>query len=332
MNIEPYRDSDKAKVLALMQEIFSSEKMRKAAYFNKEFWRWQYLENPYGKAVTMLAKDGEEVVGQYANIPVNIKFNGTTLISSVTIDLMVKKAYRRQGLFRKMAEAANDKLLESGIALSFAFPSRAGSYSGFVEKLGWFRVGDLKTQVKFIFPKFSKDKRRASGIEIDRIGSFSDEADIIWGRLKHSVTIGIIRNKEYLNWRYFKNPSGDYDVFLARRNNMPAGYIILKTVKFYGIKTGIIVDMFCLDALDVVTALVRKAESHFFRSGAFVCMILKTKLYENLLESVGFRVLADRLSPKNYTLIAKTNVDAMDLASLMDLDKWFLGFGDWDVV
>lgn len=332
MKIEQYTNSDKSKVFDLMKDMFSSEKMRKAPYFSKDFWKWQYQENPYGNAITILAKDGEDVIGQYANIPVNIKFNSTTLISSITIDLMVKKPYRKQGIFKKMANAAGDKLLESGIALSFAFPSRAESYSGFVSRLGWFRVGDLRILVKPVLSRIFKSKESAAGIKIEKIDRFSDEIDLLWDRISPSIKIGIIRNKEYLNWRYFKNPAGGYEVFLAWRNNIPVGYCVLKTVKVSKLKVGVIVDIFCVDALDIVTAMVRRADRYFLRTGAFVCIALRNKLYEKLLKGIGFKVLPDRLSPKNYTLIARVNVDAMDLSSLMDPDNWFLNFGDWDVV
>lgn len=330
--IKQYSDADKKEALNLMQEVFASEGLRKSAYFSPGFWKWQYQDNPSGKAITLLAKDNGSVVGQYVNVPVHLKLNGKIEKSALVIDLMVRKPYRRQGLFQKMGEAANNRLPKLGVSISFAFPSRNESYAGFIHKLGWFEVGALQSLVKPVLPKIFKNKRKDAGIKVQKISTFPQEINLLWERLKSLVNIGVVRKSKYLNWRYFGNPASKYAVFLVKQDGELIGYFVLKITKVSGIKVGIIVDMFCVNELNVVEAVIDKANSYFLDSGAFLCTMLRTKLYERSLKKVGFRALPDRISPRSYSLIAKVNSDELDLVDLSNLDNWFLQFGDWDVV
>lgn len=329
-----YQESDRQGVLELMQDTFASENMRKVEFFNFDYWKWQYLANPAGKAITLLAKDHNRIIGQYANIPARLKLNGKFLNSVTVIDLMVRPEYRRQGLFKKMGEAANQQLAQAGVALSLAFPSRSDSYSGFINKLGWFKVGDLPVMVKLVWPLTLRRKTKLEGrkARIEKVSVFPAQINQLWERLKTEIPIGIERNQSYLNWRYFKNPSAKYEVFLIYQNGTIAGYLVLRIMKTSGIKIGVIVDMLCWGKPDILKAAVTTAIDFIRNSGASLCAILKTKLYENSLRKLGFLQLPTRLSPKNYSLIARVNQPGLDLTTLSNIDNWFLMFGDWDLV
>ena len=41
---------------------FSLEKMRKASFFSHDYWKWQYQDNPNGRAITFLAKDNGSII------------------------------------------------------------------------------------------------------------------------------------------------------------------------------------------------------------------------------------------------------------------------------
>jgi hypothetical protein len=330
--IEPYKKSDRIQVLELMHDTFWSEKMMKVHSFDLDSWRWQYQENPYGHAITFLAKANGKIIGQYANVPINMKFDNRLLHSVLVIDLMVRNEFRRKGLFKMMGDACNSMLPKLGISLSIAFPSRYESEAGFLKKLGWLKVGDLKMLAKLILPKIQNKNKLSPEIKIKEIQSFPDDTDQLWRRLQPQVIIGVVRTKEYLNWRYTKKPEGDYRRFVVYRNNALVGYFVLKTMTISYVKVGLIVDLLCLRNPEIFRSVITKTEDIFRSAGAHLCAILQTQLYNDLLKKAGFIKLPTCLNPRIYSLIVKQNQPDLDFATMQNINNWYLTFGDWDAV
>jgi len=329
---EEYTENDRGALIDFMNGIFQSEKMRKSHDFNLSYWKWQYQENPSGKEITIIAKDNDKVIGQYANVPTRLRFDDNVLNSALVIDLMVSKDYRRKGLFKKMGDMSNSRLAELDIILSMAFPSRNESYAGFINKLDWFKIGNLDVLVKPIFYKLFGSRKIDEGIEIKEITIFSEEINDLWQKLNSSITIGIVRNKEYLNWRYFNKPNGKYRIFLVYRNGILSGYFVLKLLHLSKIGVGVIVDMLCLNEENIVQSIILKITDLLLKSGVHLCVVLKTKLYEDVLRQSGFRLLPSRFNPKSYALIVRMNKPILRVNELKNIDNWYLTFGDWDVV
>ena len=103
---------------------------------------------------------------------------------------------------------------------------------GFLKKLGWFRVGDLRILIKPIFPIISYNKRPAAEFKIEEIKEFPEDVASLWARLKSKLTIGIIRTKQYLDWRYLQCPDKGYRAFTVNRNGALVGYFVLKITKY----------------------------------------------------------------------------------------------------
>jgi hypothetical protein len=341
--IKEYEVQDKHAALALMQEIFASEKMNKARYFNTSLWKWQYQDNPSGKAITIIAKHNENLISQYANIPVHLKIGAQVCAAAIVIDLMVKKNYRRLGLFKKMGDFSNNRLAQLNTAITIAFPSRKESCAGFINKLGWYVVGELDTLIKIINPLkksqviplrqgFGGQASQASHVEVKEAMSFPDEINNLWDKLKDKINIAVVRDNDYLNWRYFKNPAGGYQAYLAYRDGTLLGYFVLKVTTVAHLKAGLVVDFLCVDDLEIMRELSAKINQLCARGGAYLCGILRTKLYEQKLRQLGFNPLARSLNPKKYTLIAREHQANLDTGAIKNLDNWYLSFGDWDVV
>src|SRR6056297_3232492 len=71
---------------------------------NYDYLRWQYLDNPAGKAVVVVARaDSGELAGQYVVIPMAFRLEGKAVKGSLSLNTLTHPAYRGQGLFTKMA-------------------------------------------------------------------------------------------------------------------------------------------------------------------------------------------------------------------------------------
>lgn len=335
MHIELYLKTDQSAVQEMMRDNFLREKMRKAKYFCAEYWKWQYKANPAGEAITLLAKDNGALAGQYANIPLDLKLDGKTAKAATVIDLMVRPDYRRQGLFRKMGEEANRVLIAQGVGLSLAFPSRADSFAGFVNRLGWQVVGELPVTIKLVWGRWKIEDRKwkvESALKIITAYEFPKEVNSLWDSLNPQIKVGIERNQQYLNWRYCQNPATKYEIFLAYQDNDLAGYLVLKTERILGIKIGIIADMLCRSDEQIIRQLMHKGMKYLQARGAAACVCVKNQLYAAALKTLGFWDLPPWLNPKRYTLIVRPNQEGLNLPLIKDLNNWYLNFGDWDLV
>ena len=97
IELKELEENDRRDLLAFMLSIFNAEKMSKAEYFDVNLWEWQYKENPCGDSVIVLAREKNEIIGQYCVVPLILKCNGQILKAGLTIDLMVKEEFRRKG-------------------------------------------------------------------------------------------------------------------------------------------------------------------------------------------------------------------------------------------
>lgn len=327
--VEAFREDDAQGLCSFMGKIFAREGMRKADHFDETFWRWQYRSHPAGAAFTVVARDGDSIVGHIANIPAPLEVDGREVPAVVTIDLMVEEAYRRRGVFRLMGDASNAMLEKAGVLLSLAFPSRYESYAGFIKKLGWFVVGDLKIWGR---PAFGRVQEGVAGIRVSRLSGFPDAVDQLWDRLKPDYGIALKRTARCLNWRYFGNPAGNYQVLAAHRGEELLGYLVLQVMRISGLRVGLIVDLLCLNRVEVLRPLMDQARRVFLKESAFLCLILGNRIQIPLLRRLGFREFPRVLSPKKYTLIARINQPGTSVKDWIPVDRWTLHFGDWDVV
>ncbi|MFZ5800485.1 MAG: GNAT family N-acetyltransferase, partial [Candidatus Omnitrophota bacterium] len=335
MRIEACQKSEQPEVIEMLRENFQREKMRKAKHFGAEYWKWQYANNPFGRAITLLAKENGALAGQYANIPIDLKLDGKVVKAATVIDLMVRPEFRRQGIFKKMGEEANRILSRENFALSLAFPSRKDSSAGFVQRLGWQVVGELRVMVGITVPKSGTLGRRGTGapvIKIKTADSFPERVNELWEETRPQIKVGVERNQKYLNWRYGQNPATKYEIFLGFQDNDLAGYLVLKTERIMGIKLGIIVDMLCRNDEAVIRGLMHKGMQYLHGKGAQACVSLKNSLYACALKALGFWELPSWLNPKRYTLIVRPNQEGPNLSLIKDLNNWYLHFGDWDLV
>lgn len=141
-----YRDD----ILALFYESFGTQ-------LPVAVWDWAYLENPAGEPVVSLAYDNNELVGHYAVIPYFLRNRSQLLKSYLSMTTMVKKEYRRLGLFVAQAERVYSIIEKYKKAdCVFGFPN-AMSAPGFRKRLKWIVNEDYnvinvnKTQLNDLF-------------------------------------------------------------------------------------------------------------------------------------------------------------------------------------
>lgn len=90
--------------------------------------------------------EGGEPAGFYGVFPCMVSYNDRSYLCAQSGHTMTHRDHQGKGLFTALAQRTYDLCRELGIHLVFGFPNR-NSYPGFVRKLHWEHVNDLRAYV-----------------------------------------------------------------------------------------------------------------------------------------------------------------------------------------
>jgi hypothetical protein len=207
-----------------------------------------------------LAEDKDIIIGLYNITPKRMKIRGTVVSGAEICDAFTRADYQRRGIFTELGATARDSGLNKGISFIYGVPNEK-SQPGH-EKLGYrqvpikihylikpmnmkqplkvmFRFSPLVAFLSSIIKVISDTTSRIgamgnnkSNISISRVSSFPDDIGVFSEQSAQSYDNLLVRNKEYLEWRYIQNPD-TYSILLAKNKaGATVGYMVTK-VGFY---------------------------------------------------------------------------------------------------
>jgi hypothetical protein len=101
----------------------------------------------------------------------------------------------------------------------------------------------------------------------------------------------VVRNQEYLNWRYADMRAGAFSILLAKHSDKIVGYLVLKTEGEGDTKACYIVDMLVSpEQSDVANLLLVEALQHASRSNAIAIhsWMPRDHAYSSAFKDMGF--------------------------------------------
>jgi predicted acetyltransferase len=221
-------------------------------------WRWKYLENPLKENLILVYEDRKKIVGEEAIVPFKAYFKGKILKIGHSVDSMVLNEYRGKGIFKKLALKSLKEGKERGYSYFYGFPNK-NSLPIYTKKLNWMSFGyirrwifplnlnilSLKFKIDFSFlsPLFKIGKnllKRDYGFE--RVYNFNG-VDVYLENLKKHYDIFLLRDEDFLKWRYLDHPYYKYDIFKDDKN------IFVLRIKDVDIKRGTIEEFIYSDYL-----------------------------------------------------------------------------------
>jgi len=355
--IRLYGEGDEDHICELHRLVFGKE-------LGAERWHWQFRDNHTG-VITITLAEGEnrELVGQCALRPVRMKIGEKICLGAQSLDAMVHPDYRRQGIFTKIAAYGYRVAKDQGIPLIYGFPNRNSHYvlthrlkrvdlwdspPVFVKILDAKNVMSKRIRNRFLLSIAAPLGKAAlelfyafrrgtlpTDCRLEKVSRFDDCMDDLWEKALTPFSILVVRNKEYLNWRYVENPTEEYVLFVAKRYNEVVGYIILKCEEKFGLKIGFIVDMLTApDESDVSRGLISEAIEYFRKQHMDIasCLMLKHVPYARSLKDNGFVIAPEKLFPQELHLSVRRMSDEYSDQFITDSRNWFVTWGDHDVV
>jgi len=352
-----YQEGDEKQILRLRHLVFGDlDPIR----ISSSAWKWQFLKNPAGKAFCCLAKEKGIVVGQYAAIPTRFLVQGQETLLAFSCDTMVHPAYRKQGIFVRLARDLY-RWMESECHIStvWGFPNKV-SLPGFTKHLGWnmltvfpLRVipirpfSTLKSHFQLpnraksppsynrknpAFMKMDETGEKPPRLQIEPITHFGTDFDELWNRNKTLAPVMQVRDSIYLNWRYLGLPAFGYRPFAIKWQGRLIGYMVMRLMNLRGHYFGAMADLFPFPMGDdtITSYLFRFARDYCKGYGAEFLTCLLSQANSRFLKKAGFISVPARLNPKRWYFACRYGDENKPIFG--SIDQWYITYGDTDIV
>jgi GNAT superfamily N-acetyltransferase len=194
-----------------------------------EWFLWKFRDSPWGPAVLAYARSRQHRLAGVVSFGLyQLKLGNSVVRAGISYETFVHPDCQRQGLFRRLLEAAEEEAGRRGAEILFNFPNQA-SRPGFVQR-GWRDAGGVGTWLR---PVLSIRAARALSVNLLRRDSLEpgtpreDQIERLAAALPYlpqplSARPGsapfMRRNHdpEFLSWRFTSFPHFDYRLIEER--------------------------------------------------------------------------------------------------------------------
>lgn len=344
----PLSESDFAGISDLITRMSSIDAGQRLRDKTEDYYRWMYGANPSGRAIVHSARHGATVVSSFAIAPKTFQIDGRIAVLGKTMDMFTDPDYQGRGLIKKCTEAVFEEARESGIEGWYVTPS-VNSYPIFRGKWGYredlqliyrSRVLDYSKVLHVAVhpprlgrlagilinalarPFWHRRECVPRGYEVTVITRFGPDVDKLWASVASGYRVALVRDAQYLNWRYVDNPD-TYLTYGLNRNEELVGLIVLRTTLRRGVEVGEIMDYLCpADEPEILNLLVHVALVDFKDRGCGLAQAwsIKGTRLDQLLKRAGLRLRRDGVK---FLISPELATPAMH-----DPEAWLLTQGD----
>jgi GNAT superfamily N-acetyltransferase len=309
---------------------------------HREYYQWQYLQNPLGVGTVILAYDGNIPVGQFASIPSLYFINGVLTRSSLTMNLAVSPKYRGQGIMLRLLEEIRN--VEPSVPFSVGVPNdqslRGHLKNGFKPlqmkflvrpiRLSRYFYGTKRSLLKpldILWKKTGKDRVQ------ELVVPFDDRFENLSNAIYQKIAIRQVRNAAILNWRYISNPRRNYlKLIVTGQTGTLEGYAIVRVAELMGKEVGIILD-FVFNDQNSGESLILKMLEYFWEKQVALAIYthVQKESESSLLRKYGFFGIPKRFYPHPLSLCLKILDHSYEHeVELLDSNNWIFRFGDYE--
>jgi hypothetical protein len=203
--IRDYKESDEKGITSLFREVFGKE-------MTLEQWKWKYAVPGEGRIHSKVAEDkSPEIIGHAGAIPLRGLYRNKPIQVFQIVDVMVHPKARgffgKKNLFDRMIkELFEDLRKEFSHVFCYGFPGKRPYILG--ERI---KVYDKIEQgidcCKSLTPSFSLNPYTIKPLSWD-----DGRVDTLWMHVSKEIDLAIMRDRQYLQWRYTTNPLFSYEL------------------------------------------------------------------------------------------------------------------------
>lgn len=228
--IRRFERGDEKAILDLFARSFHVER-------SLDHFRWKYEDDPYGAERISLAFDVTgALVAHYAGYPVRFRLHGEDVVANQIGDTMTDPSIRHIGrgpssILGRTALHFYENFCEGQVAFNFGFNvaniqkfSLRFLRSTRVEGVAY-RFRDLRANP---LPRLTRLERYARGVTLQLVSDVDSEWDDFFVRASRHYEFLVVRDAEYVRWRYLARPDVKYVIVAMRKWGTLAGWIALR--------------------------------------------------------------------------------------------------------
>src|SRR5438132_9669192 len=231
-----YEPAEREDYLRLLREAWGE-----AAMSGAEF-DWWFGQNPAGSLRSVARADGR-TVGVAGHSLYRRALDGEERRGTFSVHATTDASVRGRGIFPALERKHEAEAEERGAAVTLAFASKPTAPI-FLGPLGWTSVTRLRIWAR-PFPRLCRPRARA-----ERLTRFEHEGDAASEWANH-----IVRDAEYLNWRYLESPKG-YVAF-----GTDQGYAVLGHKRHRGRPIALVADLVADDPRALLRTCLAEARA-----------------------------------------------------------------------
>ncbi|HXN38719.1 MAG TPA: GNAT family N-acetyltransferase [Solirubrobacteraceae bacterium] len=241
---------DRAAIRDLMRRAFGSHE----APLGAQRWEWLFGAPADDAPVHYLVADaGERLAGQYAGIPVRMQHRGERTSGLTMVDMATDPDYEHQGVYTALArEIYAASAPDAPIVFGFPNPTAAPFHYG---RFDWVElhpfpflarplanVGralretlpglapaggalDALLSPVRLFERTLAAVGKLGAASVQPLERFSAWTDELWMELSPALGTCVVRDADYLNWRFYASPYS-YRRFALHRQGSPVGFAV----------------------------------------------------------------------------------------------------------
>jgi len=342
--IQIYRASNRAELFDFLREAFPPDVSARLI----AQWVWRYEESPFtlhDDLDVMLLRIGGKLVGLSAAFRLRMWMGGIECAGEGRGAFVVHPDYRGRNLWQNagMIQHAFAPVQFGWTRLPHRIDARLKRRSDPVRPL--IRVLDPGPLLEHLAHSAllasigtiagaagraaSSPFRRTRG-DVVRLQAFDDRADRLWERGRRSDRAMVIRDHQYLNWRYSQRPDATYTLYGVDRGSELDGFLVARTITYQEMRWGYVIDFLTPEnERGVLTSLLDAALDEFRRCGVAAVRCYATDpTARRALFRAGFFPAPQR---EPIRFMRRVQGSRKDLAKFSALESWYLTAGDGDL-
>lgn len=351
MIIRPYKPGDEEGIVKLFNICFSESR-------DISEWTWRYQCNPAGRPAIVVADVDGEIVGHCSYQPARFLVDGAVKVGAQHCELMVRPDYRAgQGQGRLsygLLQTLRPMAFELGHQFVFFTPNRLSVALANSLLIGTAKVQPIPQMVKPLNPFYLIRRppgkgllrmsrrlfgstllaRRPTGIK--GAATFNEGFDRFWGSVKGCYRMIMIRDSQYLVWRFMSPVSegerglrlDPYRLYVKEGQVGLEGYVVVRVREEGGWRVGYLVDILARPQDTSTLKLLSKAavaDCRENRADVIRCWMPGSFPARRVLRLLGFLPRPLDLGWRARAVTPEGRPDAP-----IDATAWYFTLGDCD--
>ena len=282
-----------------------------------DFYQWKF-HPPAGLAKIAMVREGKCILSANAMMPAYLRLGPKRFTGWQFCDGGTLPEARRKGYYEKCIAALMRTLGPDEVFFGFPNPDTVRR----IDTMGWKSKGIVTTWIK---PVMFSGKRKLENIK--KITEFAEEQDDMAESLIEEDRVMLLRDRDYLNWRYAHHPAYDYVSFVFRKNGKILGFAVVRMTNPKGRRMAVVLELWGKKR-SVVKALAKNMAGFASRENIRWMVMQDNRLSAMRGVGMGFIPVPACVLPKKQVLVVRGR--SKRFPEQVTESRWHVQFGDWD--